>query len=609
MTKDFLLLLLVTACQNLFAQQPAIELSEIIISDLQLREFSETHKVTRLNDSVIFKSTPTLRSLLNNSTLIYFKENGPGSVASPSFRGTTAQQTAVIWNGINVNSQFNGQTDFNTVSSTDFSSVDVRAGGGSVIYGSSAIGGSIHLENELSFGKIFRNQLFSSYGSFNTKQLNYKLSVSDDNLATQFSYSNNSSDNDYEYPNGGKNINGQYHNHSFSAALGIRINQGNLLKIYSNYFNGIRHFSLLSPTDTKTKYHDFNTRNMLVWINKGSGYQSTLRLAHLIEEYKYFENIGNQEYYFGSSANVVMKYDFIWTLQKNITINPIVEYNQVEANGSDISSNSRKVAAAALLMKHQILPKVLYEIGIRKESANDYDSPFLYSGGIRYDVSPAYSIAINASKNFRIPTFNDLYWFDGGNPDLKPETSSQIQISNQINIYKLHLGATAYYNHIKDLIQWLPGTTALWHPENVHQVEAYGFEATAGYNHSMRNHKINVNTSYGYTVSQNIASGKQLIYVPFHKFLANTIYKYKQLSVNYRLVFNGAVFTRTDNNPLYKMDPYAVSDLGISYIIVKKNVHSEVGLRSQNIFDQQYQVTEGRIYPGRNFNIFLNIKL
>jgi outer membrane cobalamin receptor len=45
------------------------------------------------------------------------------------------QQTAVIWNGININSQLLGQTDFNTITTQDFNSIVVRAGGGSAIYG------------------------------------------------------------------------------------------------------------------------------------------------------------------------------------------------------------------------------------------------------------------------------------------------------------------------------------------------------------------------------------------------------------------------------------------------------------------------------------------
>ena len=57
--------------------------------------FSETKSILRLNDSLITKNGASLTSLLKFNSSVYFKENGLGMVASPSFRGTTAQQTAV----------------------------------------------------------------------------------------------------------------------------------------------------------------------------------------------------------------------------------------------------------------------------------------------------------------------------------------------------------------------------------------------------------------------------------------------------------------------------------------------------------------------------------
>src|SRR6218665_2966863 len=139
-------------CQFLCAQNDSIiKLSEVSISDVQLKKFSNSQSVLQLNDSIIRKNAVSLTGLLNYNSVVYFKENGLGMVSSPSFRGTTAQQTAVIWNGININSQLNGQTDFNLLNTRDFSSISIKAGGGSVIYGSSAIGGSVHLNNEPDF--------------------------------------------------------------------------------------------------------------------------------------------------------------------------------------------------------------------------------------------------------------------------------------------------------------------------------------------------------------------------------------------------------------------------------------------------------------------------
>jgi iron complex outermembrane receptor protein len=191
-------------CQFILAQQDSIVLDEVII-DRQLRDFSASQSVLKLNDSVIVNNRPTLAALLNYNSPVYFKENGPGMVASPSFRGTTAQQTTVIWNGININSQFNGQTDFNTITAKDFNAISVRSGGGSVIYGSSAIGGSIHLNNDLRFEKRFENAMAVDYGSFNTLGANYRLDAGSDAIAMQIGLSHNSSDNDFDFAHGGKN--------------------------------------------------------------------------------------------------------------------------------------------------------------------------------------------------------------------------------------------------------------------------------------------------------------------------------------------------------------------------------------------------------------------
>ena len=108
--------LFLCGCFNAAAQNDSINwLDEVRLSDVKLQQFSMGQHITKLSDSLLKKNQPQLTDILNFNSSIYFKENGRGMVSSPSFRGTTASQTAVIWNGININSQFNGQLDFNTV--------------------------------------------------------------------------------------------------------------------------------------------------------------------------------------------------------------------------------------------------------------------------------------------------------------------------------------------------------------------------------------------------------------------------------------------------------------------------------------------------------------
>ena len=142
----------------LSAQEKVID--TVFIFDRHITEAKKTQQVYQISNTDIQKNATNLSEALRFQTPIYIKENGRGSVSSPSFRGTTAQQTSFLWNGIPVNSTFLGQGDINNLSLLNYDNIEVKAGGGSVIYGSAAIGGTIHLNNQISFDKGFQGRFF-----------------------------------------------------------------------------------------------------------------------------------------------------------------------------------------------------------------------------------------------------------------------------------------------------------------------------------------------------------------------------------------------------------------------------------------------------------------
>ncbi|MDI1256810.1 MAG: TonB-dependent receptor [Flavobacterium sp.] len=603
--KKLFLTCCVLVCQCIFAQQLSVALDEVVISDAQLKNFSNSQSVLKLEDSVIQKNQPSLAALLNYNAVVYFKENGLGMVASPSFRGTTAAQTAVVWNGININSQTTGQTDFNTITSKDFSSISVRAGGGSVIYGSSAVGGTIHLNNDLDFSKHFSNQVNAQYGSFNTLGLHYGLDVSNGKYSLKVSLSNNSSDNDYAYPKSGfKNENGQFFNRSYNVAFGYKINLKNFLKFYSQIFDGERHFSLASPSDTKTKYKDFNTRHLLEWSCYQNHFVSKLKLAYLSEEYNYFGDISSDNFSFGKVKTVIAKYDFLYNLNEKTSVNALVDFTQNDGKGSDILHEKRQIGTAAILFRQLLTKKIQYELGVRKEATSNYKSPLLFSAGSSYAFSALYKIKLNFSRNFRIPTFNDLYWEGAGNPDLKPESSYQGEIGNVFKFRNFLITATIYHSEISDMIRWVPGNGGVFSPENTNKVSVYGLETIVNWKRKFGHSTYEFNGTYAYTNSKNKQLDKQLIYVPYHKITASLGYGFKKFTANYQHLFTGKVFTQSDNNPTKTVDMYNVSNIGADYDFGKTNVY-KIGFRVMNLWDENYESVENRPLPGRNFNMYL----
>lgn len=595
-------------CQIIWAQNDSIiRLDEVVVSDAQLRQFSNMQSVQKLNDSIIEKNSPSLTTLLHYNTPIYFKENGLGMVSSASFRGTTAQQTAVIWNGININSQFNGQTDFNTITTQDFNSVSIRAGGGSVIYGTSAIGGSIHLNNDLQFKNQFRNALDVNYGSFNTIGIHYQVKAASEKFSVQAGISRNSSDNDYDYVDSDrKNSNGQYYNTNVTANFGYKINANHFLKFYSQLFEGERHFSLVNSSDSKTKYQNLDSRNMLEWTGFYQQFVSKVKLAFLSEEYRFFEDLDTDYLGRGKAESLIAKYDLTYEPTDKIKLNAVVDYTQTTGFGRDIGSHKRDIGSVSLLMTHDLFDKLQYEIGLRKEATGNYESPFLYSVGLKSKINPHYTVKLNGSRNFRIPTFNDLYWFTGGNANLNPESSYQVEWGNAFNFGNLEFSITAYYIKIENMIQWIPGHVQEWLPQNLNKVKTYGGEGILSWKKQIGKHRIAINGTYAYTVSENEKTGYQLIYVPFHKATGAVSYAYKKFTADYQVLFNGEVFTRSDNNPRYNIDPYSVSNIGIGYAIGNKNTY-KVGFQMRNAFNENYEVMDNRPFPGRNYSIYLNL--
>ncbi|MFY7814357.1 MAG: TonB-dependent receptor, partial [Chryseobacterium taeanense] len=150
----------------LSAQEKAID--TVYIFDNQMSKVKLFHKVNTISPEDAQKNSTNLSETLRFQSQIYIKENGRGAVSSPSFRGTTAQQTAFVWNGININSQFLGQGDVNNIPFMGFDQLDVKSGSVGVVYGSGAIGGTVHLNNSLSFNKGFHASLFSEVASFST---------------------------------------------------------------------------------------------------------------------------------------------------------------------------------------------------------------------------------------------------------------------------------------------------------------------------------------------------------------------------------------------------------------------------------------------------------
>lgn len=586
-------------------QNPPELLQTVYLADNKLQNFSVGQTLHHFSDSVITHNGSALTKLLAYNSVLYFKENGLGMVSSPAFRGTTAAQTAVLWNGLNINSNFNGQTDFNTIYTGAYDHIDVRSGGGSLAFGSGAIGGTVHLNTELNYKSHFDNRLYLSYGSFDTYNARYRLSAATDKLSFKLNVAHNASDNDYKFQmRDGHNQNGEFQRSSLNMAAGYKLNKNNRLSLYSSFYDSDRHFPIYHDTEVPTKYKDFNTRNLLEWNSEFGAFSSRLKAALLSEHYKYYADAAKQDHTFGQSEDFIGTYDLNYKASESLYMSLLLAHKHTKAKGSDIERNKRAISSVGVLFKQQLISRLRYQLGVRKEITTAYGSPFLYDLGVEYDFTSFYTAKLSASKNFRRPTFNDLYWTNSGNTELEAETAYQVELGNTFKYKNWNLSITGYFNDINEMIHWLPASNGLFKPVNEDQVQTYGVETALHWKRKLGKHNLQIDGTYAYTVSKDKETSKQLIYVPYHKTSLSAVYGFGRFSFDYQLLYNGDVFLHTDNNPNHILSGYPISNLGLTFRLDQKGRY-RIGGKVRNLFNKAYENTRRYEMPGINYKLFL----
>jgi iron complex outermembrane receptor protein len=231
-----------------------------------------------------------------------------------------------------------------------------------------------------------------------------------------------------------------------------------------------------------------------------------------------------------------------------------------------------------------------------------------------------FAVRMNAGRNYRIPSLNDLYWSPGGNPDLLPEQNWSAEVGVNRDFWKSDwklipfVSMTAHANRVDNWILWVPTTFSWWAPENVSQVQVKGLELQAGLNNRSESHnriKPQIRASYSYTSSQVRASskpndqslGKQLIYTPKHAGQVMLRLRYRFWHLRYQQEFTGSRFTARDHSE--SVAGYTLGNIHAGRNFQKKDHTFTLQAGLNNIFNASYQNIAWRAMPGRSFFVRL----
>jgi len=606
MNRVFLFLILTAG--SVYSQIDSInKLDEVVLHGNFSPVMNSGYEIQVITDSVLRSNYVSLGELLQEQANFYFKQNGAGMVSSISLRGTTASQTGIYWNGIGINSALNGQTDFNTIQANSFDKLEVRKGGGSVLFGNGSVGGAINLKDEVRFNERKQFEALLGMASFDTYFTQLTGIWGSEKFYAKISGGVQTSENDYPYLNSPlKNENGAYLNYNLNATLGFKINELHSLRFNSSIFDNDRELSRTLTAESKSKLENEDRRFLVDWSYLGERFNSSFKIAFLQEEYSYlFDKDIPEVESMGSSDRLIGKYDFTYSLSNDLFFRAGLEFENAKGKGTNISSVSQNDFTGYVLMHHQPWEKFKYNASIRAGASSAYDIPIIYSIDARYLFTSSFSVRGAYSTNYRLPTFNDLYWEPGGNPDLKPEFSSSGEAGLDYQNKKIHISGAWFMIKSDDLIQWRGLNGDLWSPVNVKNATNQGFEFSASYRYKREDHAFDLRTNYDYTIATDDETGNQLIYVPKHRAGLILNYSWKKWSFNYNLQYVGKVYITTSNSQT--LDDYSLSDISVSRSVFKNLI--DLNLRVNNIFNVDYQSVAYRPMPGINYVFQINFKL
>lgn len=605
-------------------QDSVTVIDEVVVEGNRLSKFTIGTKIHKI-DSLVLQNNQSqnLGDVLSYYSHSFIKSHGPSNLSTISLRGTSAHHTAVLWNGFNIQSPSLGLTDFSFLPVTFINDVAVQYGGSGALFGSGAMGGVIHLNSHPKYNTGFHSGLSLTSGSFGNHFQSALFKISKSRLITSVAFYNTIGENNFIYKNTAEagNPTARQQNSAVSQK-GLLLE--NFLRIKSTQQLSFRIWlqdnfrevpPLMISSNDNSSIANKTTRVSAEWKRTGEINQMFFRSAYFNEVLLYRNPVNEIQ----SDTKIET---WISELETNIKGGEYVTFNLGLNNtyASAFSQGYKRTVTqnrTALFLSSRFINnsgKLKANVSLREEMFEERLLPVMPSAGIEWKVNSLAILKLNASRNYRLPTLNDLYWVAGGNPSLLPETGWSQDVS--INTFRkskagmsLHASICFYNSNIRNRIIWLPSSNGLWSPVNLDYVWSRGMETEAGIKYKSGNWIANLSAMYSYTVSTNEKSrsagdnskGKQLMYVPVYSGNSHLDLGWKSFLLTLQFNYTGNRFTSTDNSEY--VQGFHLMNLILSENIKIRNFNLRLHTRINNLSNQSYQVVQWQAMPGRNYQI------
>jgi len=357
-----------------------------------------------------------------------------------------------------------------------------------------------------------------------------------------------------------------------------------------------------------------------------SGYTHYLDPAYLGTEGK-LENTYRQTEYYGSASVLYRALD-------NLSFSATTDgaWTTLTSDASDFAFPTRLSWLSAMAAKYvtnqvlataSMLSTEVYEKVKIGNAASDYHklSPYV-SVSVKPFEGTDLRIRIFYKNIFRLPSFNDLYYANVGNKDLKPEKTNQVNLGLTYNFSRnnwlplLSLTLDVYHNGVTDKIVAYPNKdTFSWTILNYGKVVIDGLDLTAETTlQPWKNVGILLGSNYTYQRALNVTSltdgnyNNQLPYTPRVSGSGKAGIVTPLINISYSLLWSGHRYAVNQNYIENRLPAYYDHSLSVSRNFQCKTGLIHLNLEVLNLLDTNYEIVKWFPMPGRSFRATVSLK-
>ena len=468
--------------------------------------------------------------------------------------------------------------------------VEVVRGPASVVYGSNAMGGVINIITRKDKREGVYTKLRAGYGSYNTLATELMNTVKINRFSSVITGSYNRTD--------GHRKDMGFEQYGGYAKIGYELSDN--WRTYGEL--NITHFNASNPGTVTAHINDNDSR-----ITRGmAGVALENKYDKLSGAVKFFYNWGrhkiNDGYAYGelpldyrfNSKDYMMGVNIFERISlftgNNITLG--FDYtrfggrawNKFVTDGSEttLRDTTQHEIAGYVNMSQQLVPWINLSAGLRYDYHSQCGGEWIPQGGVTMMLPHRSELKMSVAKGFRFPTIREMYMFPPQNPDLKPESivNYEISFSQWLLNNKMNYGMNVFMIDGKNIIQTVR-TDGRPRNLNTGKIKNWGIELTASY-HVNKHWTVASNYSFLHMKYPVIAA-------PKHKWNINASYSVAKWNFATDIMLVKDLFTSV--SPVDK-DNYILMNLRADYSV---NRYVKIFAKGENLFAQKYEINKG--YP------------